>query len=42
MKKHNHRNLTVLLVSGAAALATAVLLRGIAPQLYRYFRIRRM
>jgi hypothetical protein len=42
MNKQKHHKLTALIVSGAAALATAVLLHGIAPQLYRYFRIRRM
>jgi hypothetical protein len=39
----NHTtSLTLKLVAGAAVVGVALLLRGLAPGLYRYLRMRRM
>jgi len=39
---NKNRSLALKLVAGAAVIATAFVLRGMLPELARYFKIRRM
>ena len=39
---NKNRSLALKLVAGAAVIATAFVLRGLVPELARYFKIRRM
>jgi len=39
---NKNRSLAFKLVAGAAVIATAFVLRGLVPELTRYFKIRRM
>jgi hypothetical protein len=36
------RNVVITLIASVGALVVALALRGIGPELYRYYRIRRM
>lgn len=36
------RNLAITIVASVGALVVALALRGLGPELYRYYRIRRM
>jgi hypothetical protein len=40
--KHKTNKPLLALAFGAGALAAVVLMRGMVPELYRYFKIRRM
>ena len=39
---NKNRSLALKLVAGAAVIATAFVLRGLVPELARYFKMRRM